>query len=275
MNTAILKKGVDLAIAKAPELLSATAVVGVGATGFLSARAGVKSQEAIADAEVAKMEALGLKEIPDLDAKEKFLATWKVWAPPVAAGVTTIGCIIGSNRVAMGRLAAVTAYGLLIEQSYDDIKAAIIEKLGPEAYDEVKNGIAQQRVDRFEESGPNPAYVGDDITTSWDENQIEGGNVLFFDPITQRFFWSDMGHMLDVKERVNTWLNAGEFVSMNDVYCEIPLKPSKIFGDKWGFSLLTTGYMDYDFGLAVGPNHIPCHVLNWEPNDRYHQYYGG
>lgn len=274
MNTAILKKGVDLAVAKAPELLSATAIVGVGATGFLSARAGVKSQEAIADAEVAKMEALGLREIPDLDAKEKFLATWKVWAPPVAAGVTTIGCIIGSNRVAMGRLAAVTAYGLLIEQSYDDIKAAIIEKLGPEAYDEIKNGVAQHKIERLEENGPQPAFCSNGVTDIPDDMQIENGNVLFLDPVSGRYFWSNMAEMLEVKDRVNTWIMAGEFVCMNDLYYEYKLKPTSI-GNDIGFSMITTGLLDYDFSTAEGPNHTPCYVMNWTPTQRYRDYYGG
>lgn len=177
MKTDILKKGLDLAVAKAPELLSATAIVGVGATGFLSARAGVKHQEAIADAEVAKMEALGLKEIPDLDPKEKFLATWKVWAPPVAVGATTIGCIVASNRVSASRfaeLSAMYAGSLMSEKIADEFKEAVINRFGPDGYDAVNSDITQKHVDEMDVSGfESETYIdrttGQKIPLTWDE----------------------------------------------------------------------------------------------------------
>ena len=269
----IVKKTVDLVVAKSPEILSGSAIVGVGATAILSARAGVRSQEAIADAEVAKMDALGLKEIPELDVREKLAATWRIWAPPAVACLATAGCIIGSNRVsnaraaqAMQKLAAATAYGLLMEQSYDDIKAAVIEKVGPEAYEEVKNGIAERKVERHVQNGgftdtTVPDYAVDEYT-------------LFFDPVTQREFWARKSDMLSIITKHNERIREGEFVPINDIYEDIQLSPSSK-GEEWGFSLVTTGYIDYEFGWSETPSGRPCCVLTWTPDHKYRYYYGG
>lgn len=262
MNRDLIKKAGAFIVAKSPEILAGTAVLGVGATGVLSARAGVRHQEAVADAEVAKMEALGLSEIPELTLKEKALAVWRIWAPPVAVGLATCGCIIGSNRVSAGRLAVVTASGLLIEQSYDDLKAAVIEKLGVDAYDEVKDEVSARKIERMGEV--------DESAIFGDPNPLD---VLFLDSVSGRYFYCSKDKMQDIEHDLNKWLLHGEFISLNDFYASIPL-PSVSIGEDLGWDINSTGLVDFEYGTAEGPNHTPCYVLNYTPTSRYRHYYG-
>lgn len=105
-----------------PTILTCIGASGVVATAILTAKATVKAIDIVKDAEKEKEEKLTKKEI----IKE----TWKAYIPAVAVGTGTILCIFGANAINKRRQKALIEAYKMLDQSYKEYKAKVIELYG-------------------------------------------------------------------------------------------------------------------------------------------------
>ena len=124
-------------------MLAIGACVGVGATGYLAARAGAKAEMSAYVASWKKSEASQKNEPSELTAVEYVKATYRDYIPPVAVGAVTIGCIISAHVLDKKRAASLIAAYTVLDQSYRQYRRKIQEKYGEEADKEVRTEIVK------------------------------------------------------------------------------------------------------------------------------------
>lgn len=266
----ILKKGVIWLAPKTPKILTALSCVGVGATAVLTANAVPKAQEAIAKAEVEKADEAQSEEIIPLTWKEKVKATWKIWIPPVSCGIATWAAIIGSSASSAKVAAANAALagGYLAEKtygSYDELKEAIIEKFGPEAYDELRNYQAEKFYDGYSIGDNPPADLIVGNVVPW-ATTVTGDQIVYLPESAIR----------EAERRIFQRVETGEFVSANAVLDEIGsfrLIDAEM-GEICGYEKETTGIFQFEIG-TVTKNGVPCRYLIIDPPPKHRYYYGG
>lgn len=156
-------------------LLTVTSSIGIVGTAYLTAKATVKAQTVIAEAEKEKGEALTKEEVIKVAAPS--------YIPAVTAGIATIACIIGCS-VLNGRYQAqlLGAYALL-DKSYREYRSKVDDLYGEDADNKVSEELAK---DHYEE---------DVITT-----EVPEGQAMFFDTRTLRYFYANLDDVIDPVE---------------------------------------------------------------------------
>lgn len=200
-----------------PTILSAVAVVGVAATGYLTFKATWKGAKRVEDVE--SMERVR-GESRERTAMEKSLLIWKLYIPAVATGVGTMGCIVLSNRIHARRAAAmVAAYGVL-SGDFDEYKEKARELLGAKKADEVDQQLVKRQIER------NPAPTG---------LLIPDGQAWFLDKASGRYCLTTYETIKGVQNELNyTIINHGD-ASLNDFYTQLGMDPIRI-GDLLGWN---------------------------------------
>lgn len=199
---------------QSPTILSAIAVVGVVATGYLTFKAAFKSAEILRD---------------DLDSGGvqtraiQFEKVWKLYIPAVATGVGTIGCIVASNRIAVRRLAAMAAaYGILTGD-FDDYRNKVMEALGDKKTKLIDDKIAEEKILK------NPPPVSSDIHT------LEGGKHWFQDLSTGQNFISDRQNVEKARNDLNYMLIHEGQADLNDWYAFLGIDATNL-GNQLGWA---------------------------------------
>lgn len=185
---------------------------GVVATAVFSVRAGVRAEKIVA----RKKAEVGIPEEENLPAKEVIGLTWKEFVWPFTTAVGTVACVAGVETKASKALnGAKEAYNLL-EASYVAQKDAITEEVGPKKLDKIESSAAQKLIDRSEHG---PLEDADIVRCPG------GGNEIFYDPLSGRFFFSNYDRLLRIKNEMNTDMIDGEmYYSVNDFFTKVGLK---------------------------------------------------
>jgi len=214
------KHGVHLVQKNSPTLLSAVAVVGVAATGYLTFKATWKAREIIdtnpnlypADAEKNREKTLA----------EKSLMVWKLYIPAAGVGALTIVSIVASNRIAVRRLAALAAaYGVL-SGDFDEYRNKALELLGDKKAKSIDDKMAEEKM----KNNPPPQGVF-----------IDEGKAWFCDLSTMRYLKSDRQAVEHAVNQLNYRLMHGgeSYASLNNFYAFLGL-PSTNVGDQLGWT---------------------------------------
>ena len=124
-----------------PTILSATAIVGVGVTAFLTGKAVLNADKKIKSRE---------EEINDiLTNTEKVKLVYKDFIPPVAAGLATGACIIGAHQSSAQQLATVVTAARNIEKQLADNREAIANTFGEKGLRKVDEHINESRATEY------------------------------------------------------------------------------------------------------------------------------
>lgn len=210
----LLKQGGQMLKANAPEILTAVGITGVAATAYLAARGAIKATHKTESDAPFKT----------LDRKGKIERIKKVapcYAPAVAAGAVTITAITCSHKVSTQRIAMATTAASLATQQLTDYRAKVVEQLGKKKDEAVRAGVAQDKVDKSVEKNGVPLIVGT-------------GVALCFEEHTGRTFQCDMETLRKVENTINRQILSQRWVTLNDLYYEIGLRPTTTSGD-WGW----------------------------------------
>lgn len=150
-----------------PIILTVVGSVGVVATSVLAVKATPKALLLIEDAKKEKGDKLTVK--------ETVLAAWKPYIPSVITGFLTITCIFGANYLnARNQASLMSAYALL-DRSYKEYRDKMIEMHGEEADKNVRKALIQAK---------------------YDELDLAGNHMLFFDNLSMRYFIKTMDDVL-------------------------------------------------------------------------------
>lgn len=197
-----LVKRAGKALKKAsPTILSILGTAGVVATAVLAVKATPKALEHIELAKEEKQTKGGEK----LTRMETVGASWRCYLPAAAAGVATIGCILGANVLNRRQQAAlITAY-TLANRSFVDYKNKVKELYGQEAHNKIMESLMVEKPE-------SPSITGSFSGNRFDFGESDDQKHLFYDSFSKRYFESTFSDVLLAELHVNRnfALNGGE-----------------------------------------------------------------
>lgn len=239
----ILARAEKLVADNSPQILTALGVAGTVTTAVLTGKASVAAYHKI------KFETMK-RDTPDepyyATSKDKVDWTWKLYIPPVTVGVLTVSSIILANQIGTRRAAAMAAAYAVSERAFSEYKEQVIKKFGETKEQMVRDDLAQERVNR--------SPVGDHQII------IAGGNVLCYEPFTDRYFDSDMETLKKAQNDLNYQINNNWYASLSDLYDLIGL-PRTAYSDEVGWN--SDKLLEMDFSTTLATDGRPCLVMNF------------
>lgn len=255
-----------------PGILIGIGVVGMVTSTILAVRATPKAIELLEEEKARQNYEIckeardrGLdtcEEIEHLKPLDAVKTTWKCYLPAAVIGVTSIACIIGGNSVNTRRNAALGAAYKISETALAEYREKVIETIGERKEREVREKVGKERLDKH------PITPGTEIIYT------DKGNTLFLEPLSGRYFYSDVDHINRVVNELNARMyhGIGGYVSLNEFYDEInvPELSHTSIGDDIGWNVNGgTGLIDIDFSAHRASNDKPCFVLDYLVEPRY------
>ena len=259
MNKQVLSKcarDVRMSLLKhSPEILIGLGITGMVTTTVLAVKATPKAMLLI---EEKKQEL----EVDKLTPVETVKATWKCYIPAAISGTAAIACLIGSNSVHAKRYSALATAYKLSETAFTEYRDKVVETIGEKKEKTVRDKVSEQQIK------DNPKSKTEVIVTG-------RGGTLCFDPLSSRYFYSDIEKLHRAANKLNYELNTNPFdtgVTLNDFYSEIGLCGT-VVGETMGWNLNTGLIKIYPSAQIVeeGEEHEgePCLVLSFTNPPRY------
>ena len=195
---------------KSPEILIGFGLAGMLTSTVLAVKATPKALDILE------------REDRELSKVDKVKLTWKCYAPAAVGYCVSAACIIGANSVNAKRNAVLAGAYKLSETALLEYRDKVTEVLGEEKEKEIRDSIAEDRVNKAERKS---------------EVIIAGkGDTLCYDMHSGRYFKSNMDEIKRKLNEINYKLMQDNILSVNDFYDQIGLDP------------ISTGY---DFGWLV------------------------
>lgn len=229
-----------LAIDNSPVLLTAIGVAGTIGTAVLTHRAATKAERDI----LAKRSEMDIHDSLafNKDRKAKLKTVWKLYIPPVVSGTVTVGAIVMANHIGTKRAAALAAAYTISEKAYTEYREKVVEKLGENDERKMRNEIVQDRVNKNPMSEGNVLVVG-------------GGDHLFLEMYTGRYFRSDMQTVRKAVNDINYQINTHGYASVSDFYQRIGL-PNTTVSEEMGWT--SDKLMDVQYDAVLSEDGQPC-----------------
>lgn len=224
-----------------PEILIGFGVAGFVTTTVLAVKATPKAMQLLDE---AKKE----NDVDKLPPLEVVKVAWKPYIPAVVTGVVSIACVIGANSVNAKRNAALATAYQLSTAALNEYKDKVIETIGEKKEQSIREKISKDRIEKNPVSN-NTVYVTGD------------GDSLFLEPISKRYFKSDIERVRSVINTLNETMYNDPFgnISLSDFYDEIGLERTDISNDiGWN---IENGSIKVEFHPAMSDNGKPCLAL--------------
>lgn len=242
-------KDVQASLARrSPEILMGIGIAGMITTTVLAVKATPKAVKLIDQ----RKDELEVDKLTPIDTVK---TTWKCYVPAVITGVASVACLIGSNSVNSRRNAALATAYKLSESAFSDYRNSVVETIGEKKEKTVRDKVSEKQVKE------NPVNKTEVIVTG-------RGQTLFFDPLSHRYFYSDMEKIKRAENRLNKDIICDPFesgVTVNDFYAEIGI-PGTATGDSLGWKRANYLIDIYPSAQMAeeGTEHEgqPCIVLN-------------
>lgn len=238
-----------------PAILSGAAIAGVIITTVLAVRATPAAVEKIADARDKKVydkadaEQVAVKtsDFTELSIMETVKAAWMCYIPAGLAGMATIACIGGANKIGMQRNAALIAAYTLVDNSFKEYKEQVVEAIGDKKEEKVREAIMQRRIDEGPEENRQVIILGE-------------GDQLCYDKFSGRYFRSDAESIRRAENEINFRIVNDMYAALNEFYDQVGLEHIDA-GDQVGWNL------DHRCKLAftshLSPEGRPCLAVDF------------
>ena len=239
--TSFLKRMEATLTKHSPEILTGIGIAGMISTTVLAVKATPKALMLLEDARYEKGSAL--------KPAEKVKAAWKPYIPAVVTGTVSAACLIGANSVHSRRTAALAAAYQLSETALSEYREKVVETLGEKKEKAVREKISKDRVDKQPVSS-SEVYI------------TNKGDTLFLDPLSQRYFKSDIELIRRAENTLNKQMlqDISGYVSLNDFYGEIDLSYTDV-GYDIGWN--TDKLIDLDFHPVMTDDGRPCLAIDY------------
>ena len=255
LNLSKVAKNMQHTLGKySPQILTGIGVAGMITTVVLAVKATPKALELIED----KKEELDTDKLTAVDTVK---TAWKPYIPAAITGVLSTICIIGGNAVGTRRTAALAAAYKISETALHEYKDAIVETVGEEKVKEVKEKVAQNKLDK------NPVVEKQIIVTN-------KGTFLCYDSLSGRYFQSDIETIRKAQNDINDYLFSEDYASLNMFYDFLGLEHTRL-GAELGWKIDSgTLQIEFDSTLAsdksqgIAPG-TPCLVLDYNVAPKY------
>lgn len=249
-------KGIQTAVTKkSPEILTGIGIAGMITTTVLAVKATPKALELIESEKESKKEYPDDK--PGLNAVEVVKVAWKPYIPAAVTGVVSVACLIGASSVSARRNAALATAYQLSTNALTEYKDKVVETIGEKKEKGIREKIAQDKVTQ------NPVSKSEVVITG-------AGDVLFLEPVSMRYFTSDIESVRKIINDINYRMTCGmeEYISLSEFYDEIGLTHTSN-SDEIGWNLYKDGQIGIDFHPTVAEDGKPCLMLDYRVEPRY------
>ena len=257
-------------IKHSPEILTGVGIAGMITTAVLAVKATPKALMLIDSKKQEIFDELDPSEVPDNNTNYKDLqlkpievvkVAWKLYIPAAVTCVASVTCLIGASSVNAKRNAALATAYELSKTALADYKEKVVETVGEKKEEIIREKVAQKKVDE------NPPTKSEVIITG-------SGDVLFLEPVSMRYFKSDIENIRKIINDLNYRLTAGmeEYVSLSELYDEIGLSHTAQ-SDDIGWNIYRDGQINIDFPATKTEKGEPCLMLEYtvEPRYDYHR----
>ena len=233
--SSLLKTTEKVVADNSPTILTTLGVTGSLTAMYLTGKASFKAADILRREEEAS-------EFDFLLPKEKVQLLWKEYIPAAGAGAFAVVCIIGSNRISSRRAAAMATAYAVSERAWAEYKDKVIEKLGAQKEQKVRDELAQDRVDK------NPVSTREVIITG-------AGDVLCYDSITGRYFQSNVEALRKAVNDINRQILHNMYASLYEFYDLIGLPPTE-YSQEVGWN--SDNELSLDFSTTLSDDGRPC-----------------
>ena len=233
-----------------PEILTGIGIAGMITTTILAVKATPKALEKIEE----KKNELNVN---ILTRKETLQAAWKPYIPAVVTGIASTACLIGATSVSARRTAALTTAYQLSTTALNEYKEKVVETIGEKKEQTIREKIAQDKVDK------QPASKSEVFVAA-------PGGVLFLEPVSNRYFTSDIETIRKTVNDLNYRLTSGmeEYISLSEFYDEIGLSHTSV-SDDLGWNIGKDGQISIDFPVTKTDDGRPCLMLDYMVSPRF------
>ena len=248
-NLAKIVKNTRVALDEhAPEILMGFGIAGMFATTVFAVNATPKALKLIEEAKAEKED--------ELTPVETVKAAWKPYIPTAIMFALSTACLVGSNSVSTRRTAALAAAYQISETALSEYREKVVETIGEKKERNVREKIAQDQLDK------NPVSKSEVIITG-------KGDTLFWDYISKRYFRFNIDKLRKIENQLNKQMihDICGYVSLNDLYDEIPNLDRVEYGDDIGWNALHQ--IDFDIYPGMTEDEEPCLVLGHHNAPKY------
>lgn len=244
---AIAKSAKTFMVKRSPEILTGIGIAGMITTTILAVRATPKALTIIDDAAYEKGE--------ELTAGEKVKACWKCYVPAAATCATSTVCLICASSVSSRRTTALAAAYHISESALAEYRDKTLETVGEKKEKAIREKISEDRVAK------QPVSKSEVFIT-------EKGDTLFLEPLSKRWFKSDIELIRKAENKLNKEMLHGVsgYVSLNEFYDEIGLDRTDL-GDDLGWN--TENLIDLDFDPTITEDDKPALGIYYITSPRY------
>ena len=228
-------------------ILLVTGVIGFVGGGVLAVMSTPKALTLIE----AKKEEEG---VDDLSAVDTVKTVWKCYIPAVATFVLSAGCIVLASNINHRRNAALMTAYAISEGALKEYHDKVVEVVGDKKEKEIKDAIASDRMHK------DPVTRKEVIIT-------KDGNTLCYDPLSGRYFRSDMESLRRVSNRIGMFMRNDNLVTLNELYDEMGL--SHIDVGEYLCWDVDHGYMELEFSSQLAEDGTPCLVVMCSRQPKY------
>lgn len=222
---------------RTPEILTGIGIAGMVTTVVLAVKATPKAMALIEDEKHAQ-------KVRKLSAKDTVKTAWKCYIPAAIMGTASTACLIGATSVSARRTAAIAAAYQLSETALSEYQEKVRETIGEKKEKVVREKIVDDHIEKT------PASKSEILVT-------EKGETLCFDPLTDRYFKSDMDQIRKAENNLNASMlhGFGCTVSLNEFYDELGLNHTDL-GDDLGWN--TENLIKLHISTHLSDDGKPC-----------------
>ena len=224
-----------------PAILTALGVTGTITTAYLAGQASFEASKIIQYTE----ERTGTSAFAKQRLKERAPQVWRLYIPAAVSGAVTITCIIGAAKVSSRRTAALTAAYSLTDHAFSEYKEKVIETLGENKEQKIRDEIAQDQVTK---TPPKEVVV------------LGTGQVLCCELHTKRYFNSDMESLRKAQNDVNALLVRHDHVTMSQFYDLVGLSHTSY---SWELGWQSDKLMELEFSTVMSEDNKPCIAFDY------------
>jgi hypothetical protein len=234
----LAKRFGKVAADNSPAILTGLGVTGTLTAVFLTGKATFKAAEIISEAE-ANREYEGE---PDLELKDKVELVWKYYVPAAGTTLLAIACMVAANHVGVRRAAALASAYNIAQRGFDEYKDKVVEKLGEQKEQKLRDELAQDRVTK------NPPSKSTMIVTGTGEH-------LCKDEWSGRYFECEIETIKAAVNDINFQIIHQDYASLSDFYDLLQL-PHTSQSDEMGWN--NEKKLEVDYSYTSDDKGRPC-----------------
>lgn len=224
----------------------------IGIVGFVGAT--VTAVKTVPKVNLVLQEKKEEKEEP-LTKKEEIFTKAKLYLPSIILIIASTMCVSSSVYIGYKRNIALSTALMASREAMKEYKSSVISELGEKKAKEIDKKVVEHRLQKSELGNINIIETGD-------------GDVIFYDPLSDRYFKSRKTAIEAVENAINSELIDSNWVYLNDMYESLNLSHIGL-GERIGWAYEFSGLLHITFEAIDSPWGEPIYALQYSEEPFY------